>query len=103
LLNIDGTAISVVDGFKVPSSPQTPSLLIYLLFIGGMGLIAGFILGLFYEIEKKVSRNNLKSQVDNRNLTLYMNFLSNVKAVIERYKKNILFNRLLLYLVLTYW
>jgi len=55
-LNIDGTAISVVDGFKVPSFPQTPSLLIYLLLFGGMGLIAGFILGLFSEAEKKVSR-----------------------------------------------
>jgi len=55
-LNIDGTAISVVDGFKVPSSPQTPSLLIYLLLFGGMGVIAGFMLGSFYEAEKKVSR-----------------------------------------------
>jgi uncharacterized protein involved in exopolysaccharide biosynthesis len=45
-LNIDGAAISVVDGLKVPSSPQTPSLLIYLLLFGGMGLIAGFMLGL---------------------------------------------------------
>jgi hypothetical protein len=56
LLNVDGTAISVVDGFKVPSSPQTPSLLIYLLLFGGMGLIAGFILGSLYEAEKKVGR-----------------------------------------------
>ena len=55
LLNVDGTAISVVDGFKVPSSPQTPSLLIYLLLFGGMGLIAGFILGSLYEAEKKIS------------------------------------------------
>lgn len=54
LLNIDGTAISVVDGFKVPSSPQTPSLLIYLLLFGGMGLIASFILGSLHEAEKKV-------------------------------------------------
>jgi len=54
-LNIDGAAISVVDGLKVPSSPQTPSLLIYLLLFGGMGLIAGFMLGSFYEAEKKVS------------------------------------------------
>jgi len=54
-LNIDRTAISVVDGFKVPSSPQTPSLFIYLLLFGGMGLIAGFMLGSFYEAEKKVS------------------------------------------------
>ena len=57
MLNIDGTAISVVDGFKVPSHPQTPSLLIiYLLLFGGMGLIAGFILGSFNEAEKKVSK-----------------------------------------------
>jgi len=56
LLNVDGTAISVVDGFKVPSSPQTPSLFIYLLLFGGMGLIAGFILGTLYEAEKKVNR-----------------------------------------------
>jgi len=56
LLNVDGTAISVVDNFKVPSFPQTPSLLIYLLLFGGMGVIAGFILGSFSEAEKKVSR-----------------------------------------------
>jgi len=56
LLNVDGTAISVVDNFKVPSFPQTPSLLIYLLLFGGMGLVAGFILGSFSEAEKKVSR-----------------------------------------------
>lgn len=56
LLNIDGTAISVVDGFKIPSFPQTPSLFIYLLLFGGMGLIAGFMLASFYEAEKKVSR-----------------------------------------------
>ena len=56
MLKIDGAAISVVDDFKVPSSPQTPSLLIYLLLFGGMGLIAGFMLGSFSEAEKKVSR-----------------------------------------------
>jgi hypothetical protein len=56
LLNVEGTAISVVDGFKVPSSPQAPSLLIYLLLFGGMGLIAGFILGSLYEAEKKIGR-----------------------------------------------
>ncbi len=55
MLNIDGAAISVVDGLKV-SYPQTPSLLIYLLLFGGMGIIAGFILGLFNEAEKKVSK-----------------------------------------------
>ena len=57
LLNVDGTAISVVDDFKVPSSPQTPSLLIYLLLFGGMGLIAGFILAFLIEANKKVSTN----------------------------------------------
>jgi len=56
LMNVDGTAISVVDGFKVPSSPQTSSLFKFLLLFGGMGLIAGFILGLLYEAEKKISR-----------------------------------------------
>ena len=55
-LNIDGTAISLVDGFKVPSLPQTTSLFIYLLLFGGMGFIAGFILGSLFEAEKKVSR-----------------------------------------------
>jgi uncharacterized protein involved in exopolysaccharide biosynthesis len=55
-LNVDGTAISIVDGFKVPSSPQTPSLVIYLLLFGGMGLFAGFILGSLYEAEKKINR-----------------------------------------------
>ena len=56
MLNIDATAISVVDGFKVPASPQTPSLLIYLLLFGGMGVIAAFILGSLYEAEKKLKR-----------------------------------------------
>lgn len=56
LLNVDGTAISVVDSFKVPSFPQTPSLLKYLLLFGGMGLIAALMLGSFAEAEKKVSR-----------------------------------------------
>jgi hypothetical protein len=56
MLNIDGTAISVVDGFKVPSYPQAPSLLIYLLLFGGMGIIAGFMLGSFNEAEKKVGK-----------------------------------------------
>jgi hypothetical protein len=56
LLNIDGAAVSLVDGLKVPSSPQTTSLVIYLLIFGGMGLFAGFMLCSFHEAEKKISR-----------------------------------------------
>ena len=55
-LNMDGTAVSVVDGFKVTSSPQSASLLKYLLAIGGIGLIAAFILGVLVEAEKRISR-----------------------------------------------
>lgn len=55
-INVEGTAISVIDGFKITSSPQSASLLKYLLAFGGIGLAAGFILGFFLEIERKVSR-----------------------------------------------
>lgn len=56
-MNIDGTAVSVIDGFKITSSPQSASILKYLLGIGGIGLFAGLILGLFLETKKKVTRN----------------------------------------------
>lgn len=55
-MNIDGTAVSVIDGFKITSSPQSASLLKYLFGIGGIGLFAGLILGLFMETKKKVIR-----------------------------------------------
>jgi hypothetical protein len=55
-INVEGTAISVIDGFKVTSSPQSASLLKYLLAFGGIGLAAGFILGFFLETKKKVTR-----------------------------------------------
>ena len=56
-MNIDGTAVSVIDGFKITSTPQSASVLKYLLGIGGIGLFAGLILGLFLETKKKVIRN----------------------------------------------
>jgi hypothetical protein len=55
-INVEGTAISVIDGFKVTSSPQSASLLKYLLAFGGLGLGAGFILGFLLETKKKVTR-----------------------------------------------
>lgn len=55
-INVEGTAISVIDGFKITSSPQSASLLKYLLVFGGIGLAAGFILGFFLETKKKVTR-----------------------------------------------
>lgn len=55
-INVEGTAISVIDGFKITSSPQSASLLRYLLAFGGIGLAAGFILGFLLEAKKKVIR-----------------------------------------------
>lgn len=55
-LNVEGTAISVIDGFKITSSPQSASLLRYLLAFGGIGLATGFILGFFVEAKKRVVR-----------------------------------------------
>lgn len=55
-LNVEGTAISLIDGFKITSSPQSASLLKYLLAFGGIGLAAGFILGFFLETQKKLAR-----------------------------------------------
>lgn len=55
-LNVEGTAISVIDGFKITSSPQSASLLKYLLAFGGIGLATGFILGFFLETQKKLAR-----------------------------------------------
>lgn len=53
-INVEGTAISVIDGFKVTSSPQSASLLKYLLIIGGIGLIIGLITGILIETRKRV-------------------------------------------------
>jgi hypothetical protein len=55
-LNVESTAITVIDGFKITSSPQSASLLQYLLAFGGIGLAAGFILGFFLETQKKLAR-----------------------------------------------
>jgi hypothetical protein len=55
-LNVESTAITVIDGFKITSSPQSASLLKYLLAFGGIGLAAGFIVGFFLETQKKLAR-----------------------------------------------
>ncbi len=53
-INVEGTAISVIDGFKITSSPHSASLLKYLLIIGGIGLITGLITGILIETRKRV-------------------------------------------------
>lgn len=55
-LNVESTAVTVIDGFKITSSPQSASLLKYLLAFGGIGLAAGFILGFFLETQRKLAR-----------------------------------------------
>jgi uncharacterized protein involved in exopolysaccharide biosynthesis len=57
LVSIEGTAVSLVDGFKITSSPQSSSLLRYLLITGGLGLVAGLILGFYIEARKRLIRS----------------------------------------------
>ena len=53
-INIDGAAVSVIDGFKGASSSQSISLFKALGLIGGIGLLAGYLVGLLIETRKKV-------------------------------------------------
>lgn len=54
-LNIDSAAVSVIDGFKVGSAPQSIGLLKSLLVFGGIGALAGYLIGFMRETKKKVN------------------------------------------------
>ena len=52
---IDGSAVSIIDGFKVATSPQSISLFKSLFILGGIGFLIGYLLGFMKETKKKVS------------------------------------------------
>ena len=54
-LTIDSAAVSVIDGFKPSSSPQSISLLKSLLIFGTIGLLLGYLLAFLRETKLKVS------------------------------------------------
>jgi hypothetical protein len=56
-INIDGTAVSVIDGFKTTSSPQSASLIKYLFLFAGIGFFAAFFTGFLIETKKIISKN----------------------------------------------
>ena len=54
-LSIDSAAVSIIDGFKVATSPQTITLLKSLLILGGLGFLIGYLIAFMRETKKRVS------------------------------------------------
>lgn len=54
-LAIDSAAVSIIDGFKVSSSPQSISLFKSLLIFGSLGFFMGYLLGFMRETKKQVA------------------------------------------------
>jgi len=53
-LQLNSTAVSVVDGFKSTANPQSASLLKVLILFGISGAFLGFLLGLFREMKRRL-------------------------------------------------
>lgn len=54
-LAMDTAAVTIIDGFKATSSPQSISLFKSMLILGSLGFLIGYLIGLMKETKKVVS------------------------------------------------
>ena len=54
-LAMDTAAVTIIDGFKATSSPQSISLFKSMLILGSVGFLIGYLVGFMIETKKKLA------------------------------------------------